>query len=59
MNKEEKKRILVLQASDLVIDYEKLKKDKESLPSLKKLVLKYIRAEMYNIKKQLEELENE
>lgn len=59
MNKEEKKRILVLQASDLVIDYEKLKKDTESLPSLKNLVLKYLKAELYNIKKQLEELENE
>lgn len=59
MNKEEKKRQLVLQASDLVIDYEKLKKDKESLPSLKQLVLKYLKAELYNIKKQLEELENE
>jgi len=59
MTKEEKKRILVLQASDLVIDYEKLKKDTESLPSLKNLVLKYLKAELYNIKKQLEELENE
>lgn len=59
MNKEEKKRQLVLQASDLVIDYEKLKKDTESLPSLKQLVLKYLKAELYNIKKQLEELENE
>ena len=59
MTKEEKKRSLVLQASDLVIDYEKLKKDKESLPSLKRVVLKYIRTEMWNIKKQLEELENE
>lgn len=59
MTKEEKKRSLVLQASDLVIDYEKLKKDKTSLPSLKRVVLKYINAELYNIKLQLEELENE
>lgn len=59
MTKEEKKRSLVLQASDLVIDYEKLKKDKTSLPSLKRVVLKYIKAELYNIKLQLEELENE
>lgn len=57
--KKERKRQLVLQASDLVIDYEKLKKDKESLPSLKSVVLKYINAELWNIKKQLEELENE
>lgn len=58
MDKNERKRELVLQASDLVIEYEKLKKDKTSLPSLKKLVLKYIKAEMWNIKKQLEEIED-
>ena len=59
MTKDERKRQLVLEASDLVIDYEKLKKDKTSLPSLKRVVLKYIKAELYNIKLQLEELENE
>lgn len=58
MDKTERKRELVLQASDLVIEYEKLKKDKTSLPSLKQLVLKYIKAELYNIKLQLEELED-
>lgn len=59
MNKKDKKRELVLLASELVIDYEKLKKDKETPPSLKRLVLKYINAELWNIKKQLEALENE
>ena len=58
MDKNERKRELVLQASDLVIEYEKLKKDTESLPSLKKLVAKYLKAEIYNIKKQLEEIED-
>ena len=58
MDKNERKRELVLQASDLVIEYEKLKNDKISLPSLKKLVAKYLKAEIYNIKKQLEELED-
>lgn len=59
MDKNERKRQLVLQASDLVIDYDKLIKDKETLPSLKVLVAKYIQAELYNIKKELEEIENE
>lgn len=59
MDKKERKRKLVLQASDLVIDYDKLIKDTETLPSLKKLVAKYIQAELYNIKKELEEIENE
>lgn len=59
MDKKEKKRELVLRASDLVINYEKLRRDKETLPSLKKVFVKYIKAEMINIKKQLEELENE
>lgn len=59
MDKKERKRQLVLQASDLVIDYDKLIKDRETLPSLKRVVLKYIKAELYNIKLQLEELENE
>lgn len=59
MDKKERKRQLVLQASDLVIDYDKLIKDTETLPSLKILVAKYIKAELYNIKKELEDLENE
>lgn len=59
MDKKDRKRQLVLQASDLVIDYDKLIKDTETLPSLKILVAKYIKAELYNIKKELEEIENE
>lgn len=58
MDKNERKRELVLQASDLVTAYDKLKKDTESPPSLKKLVAKYLKAEIYNIKKELEEIED-
>lgn len=34
-------------------------KDKENSPALKRLVAKYIKAELYNIKKELEKIENE
>lgn len=54
-----KKQVLIMKASDIIIRYEKLQKDTKSLPSLKKLAARALSKDLYEIKKQLEEIEEE